>query len=330
MAYDQSAETWTSALVLSDVRRKASLPATSVDYTDAALLREATDVLWSFAGWALQQSGEGRLLEVLERPASAALSSSYRAESEFDLPPLAIAGTIDHVVWLSAAGDVAHPLARVDLSQQAQFDQPGSTGDARAYTIVGGRVRIYPQPTTGGTLRITYARRHPSLVADVAANVGTVSTAASASAGAATALTLTATPPVATGDTVDVINPYPPYSVPTASASVASVVGNVVTLAVPWAISSRFAQSGLRVVRAGTSPYVHYPLELRACVSEKVAANVLRLVGDMQGAQAAEQAAREELGRVVAMLSPRAKRDRPKVVNPYSHMRLRGVRGGRA
>lgn len=323
--YDAHGQSWSATELLSDVRRKAQLPASSVDLTDAVLMREATDVLWSFAGWAMQQGGDGRLLDLLERPVTSALSSTYRTAGEFDLPPLAIADTVESVAWESDDGTSTIGLQRVDASLQHEFDKPGSTGNPRAYALVGSRIRLYPQPTTGGVVRLAYQRRHPALIADTSVNVGTIATAAATSS----TLTLTVAGLSGSADVVDVIGAYPPYRTPYVGLGVRSLVGPTLTLDAPSVYDANVALLGYRVARAGTSPYVHFPLELRAAVTCKVAANALRIVGDAQGAQLLDAQALEEIGRVIAMLSPRSKRDRPRVVNPYSHLRVRLYRGGR-
>jgi hypothetical protein len=324
MTYDVNSGSWTAAELLSDVRRRAVLPATSTDWTDAALYRECTDVLWSFVGWAMQQAGDGRLSEMFNRSVSAALGSSYRAASEFELPPLAVADTIEGVTWVDDSGTSERRLQRIDVSEQSLYDQADSFGDPAMYCFLSGRIRIMPQPTTGGVVRFQYQRRHPHLIADTTANVGTTLSISDAGSGYTT-FTLSTTTPFALGDSVDLISNQSPYRALFTSLSVGTSAGSSTQLYVPYSYLSSLALSGVRLVDSGSSPYIHYPLELRAAVTEKVAANVLRTIGDRAGAADCEAMAQSELGRVLQMLSPRAKRDRPKVINPYSLMR-RGVR----
>ena len=328
MAWDQNAGSWTAAELLSDVRRAASLPVTSTDFPDAVLMREATDVLWSYAGWAMQQAGEGRLTDLLERPVTGLLSSAYRAGSELELPPLAIGDTVDAVTWLNAQGTSESRLQRIDASLQPDYDRPGATGAPQAYALLGSRIRLYPRPDQGGTVRLTYQRRHPHLIADTTTTVGTLLNAATTIAPGITQFTLTSD--VSMGlmvlDTVDLLSGQAPYRPLATGLSVWSVNLALLQLQIPLSTLSGLNLYGVRVVRSGQSPYVHYPLELRASVTEKIAANVMRRFGDLTNAQASEQIALGELQRVITMLSPRVKRDRPKVVNPYSHLRM-GMRG---
>ncbi len=317
MATDRNPLSWTSALVLTDVRRKASLPVTSTDWTDAVILSEATDVLWDFADWAMAQSGEGRMLASLERPVSANLTGPFSSGNEALLPPLALAGTVESVTWTNATGQNEFRLSRIDGADQATFTAPTEDGDPNTYALIGDRLRLFPRPSSGGTLRITYQRRHPQLVVDTVANVGTISAIAQATATTSTVThTLTG---LAVGDTVDILSASYPYSPLVTSVEVTALPG---TLAVPYAQLSGF-DSGARIVRAGQSPYVSLPLEFRTAVTEKTAANILRSMGDLQGMQAAEANATMSLGRVMQMLNPRVKRDKPRAINPWSHLRTR-------
>lgn len=324
MAYDVNSASWTAAELLSDVRRRAVLPANSTDWTDAALYRECTDVLWNFAGWAMQQAGGGRLSEIFARSVSAALGSSYRAASEFELPPLAIADTIEAVTWVDDSGVNERRLAMIDVSERPTYDQADAFGDPAMYCFLSGRICVMPQPSTGGTLRFQYQRRHPHLIADSTSNVGTTVSIADAGSGYTT-FTLSTTTPFALGDTVDILSNQSPYRPLFTSLSVGTSGGVSSQLYVPYSYLSALSLSGVRLVDSGSSPYVHYPLEMRGAVTEKIAANVLRTIGDRAGAADCETMAQQELGRVLMMLSPRAKRDRPKVINPFSLMR-RGVR----
>lgn len=330
MATDRNPLSWTSAQILSDVRRRASLPTTSTDWTDAVILREATEVLWDFAGWAMASSGEGRMLSSLDRPITATLTGAFSSGSEVQLPPLAIASTLEMVTWTNATGQNEYRLTRLDAAQEATYATPADQGDPNTYTLVGDRIRLYPQPNSGGILRITYQRRHPELVADSAATAGTVSIAPSTAASSTVTLTMAlAVTGLAVGDTVDVLSSSYPYSPILQSAEVTAIVGTTVTVDRSGAFFTNVGDMvGARVVRSGQSPYVQLPLEFRTCVTEKIAANILRTLGDLQGMQAAEASATMGLARVMQMLNPRVKRDKPKAINPSSLMRGRFGRGG--
>lgn len=325
MAADTNALRWTSADVLSDVRRRAALPTTSTDWTDVVLLREATDVLWHFGAWAQSLAAEGRLQTQLDRQPAELISSSYRPLTEIILPPLAIASSVDSVTCLDSTGHVLSRLVRIDLSQEADMDRPDSSGTPQGYAMLEGRIRLYPQPTTGSSYRITYQRRHGELVTDSTSTAGTITSVTGTST---TQLTLSAAITGLTiNDSVDVLSQFVPYRSIVTGAQLASVSGTTVELQIPAAMFQGQSLVGARVVRTGQTPYVSMPLEMRACLSDKITASVLRAVGDLVNAQAAEQAALSEMSRVMQLLSPRARRDKPRAVNPFSHMRLSAARG---
>ncbi len=328
MAWDASGQSWTAAELVSDVRRVASLPTTSTDFTDLVILREACDVLWSFAGWAMQQAGDGRLVELLQRPVTALLTSDYRASSECELPPLAVADTVESVVFLAADGRTETRLVRVDHAGQSAFDTPVSEGVPRGYALVGSRLRLYPRPSQGGTIRLTYQRRHPVLVPDLATALGTVQSVLGTGATTTQVTWLTPMSGFVVGDVVDVLNNQHPYRPLIVGATVGvPVMPTSLVLNVAASTFGTLSMAGARVVKTGTSPYVHYPLELRAAVTEKTAANLMRRVGDLTNAQASDQTAQQELARVMQMLSPRVKRDHVRAINPSSHLRAAGRRG---
>jgi hypothetical protein len=322
VSYDQNALRWTSADVLADVRRKASLPVSSTDFTDTVLLREASDVLWNFAGWATSQAGEGRhVAQLVHNVVSSTLYATHSVSSQdYSLPPLAIADTIQSVSWLSDDQTQQTRLTQIDAADEV-LQSTGTAETPASYALRDGRIRVYPKATSG-FLRITYQRRHAELVPDTAAYVATV-TSGAPTGSTLTLLTVGAqTIPFISGfDYADIISPFYPHPTLYATVTVVATTSTSITIALPSPAAFINQPSGIRVVRAGQSPYVSFPLELRAAVNEKIAANVLRIIGDLQGSQAAEQAATQELSRAMQLLTPRAKRDKPKAINPYSHLR---------
>lgn len=326
MTYDQNALRWTSADVLSDVRRKASLPATSTDFTDLVLLREATDVLWSFAGWALSQAGEGRSLQYVNRSTVTGLLLYTAGSSrlgEVALPALAIADAISNVSWFDSTGQNQSRLTQVDPASEESYGSIAS-GNPTSYALYEGRLKLFPLPTTGGTIRVTYQRRHGELVTDVPANALTI-TAFDATTWTATFASTPSPLGVVGNDEVDIYAASSPHRLLYGGLTVLSTTSTTMALNGLGSLGTTPTQGlpmvGARICRAGQTPYVSMPLELRASVTEKITANALRIIGDLQGMQAAELAAKEELSRAMQMLSPRSKRDRPKAVNPHSHLR---------
>lgn len=316
MSVDRNRVSWTSDELLTEVRRKASIPSGSLKWTDAVLLREASDVLRSFAGWAMTKAGDGRQLYQLER--TSMITTAYGESREILLPPHAVADTIDGVFWLDNAGNEVR-LSPIDLNSQPVFDSPSATGNPSGYAVMNGTIRIYPEPSSANTFRINYARRHPELIltSDASATVVQSVTGDDSS----TTFTL-GDDPYTTGEALDLINSYSPYRVYLADMVITAKPGLFqMKVGVPYSQVSGFAPTGSVLVPSGTSPYVHLPQELRACVTFKVAAHVMSMIGDDIGAQSAESTAASELQRAIDLMNPRVKSQRQKIVNQYSLMR---------
>jgi hypothetical protein len=325
---DNNAGSWTAAELLTDVRQKGRIPAGTLDYTDAILLEEASRAIWSFAGWAMTKASDGRLLAMLQRSSATAFTTPYAVGREVELPFDAVGDTFDSVVWVDSTGVEAR-LQLIEEASQPLYDTPTASGDPWGYSLVDGRLRLYPRPASAGNVRIAYQRRLPRLVA--AAQTRTV-----------TSQTLTATDLtlvhaatgqlVFAGDRFDVVNPVAPYRYYVSNA-LATTVPNAFTITSTSCNTGNFSAGiaitldGLSIVKSGTSPYVHLPLEFKQCLTQKIAAQVLGDIGDAQGAMMLEQKAEAELARVVQLLTPRAKTSRVKVVNPHSHLRARRARG---
>lgn len=323
---DNNAGSWTAAELLADVRQKARIPAGTLDYTDAVLLEEATRAIWSFAGWAMTKAQDGRLLSMLQRSSATAFTTPYAVGREVEMPFDAVGDTFDSVVWVNGNG-VESRLEMIEEASQPFYDTPASSGEPWGYSIVDGRLRLYPKPAAAGIVRIAYQRRLPRLV-----DAGQMRTVTSQVLSAADLVVSHAvsTQLVFVGDRFDVINPVSPYRYYVSNALCTSATASSATTTTynSGTFSAGIAGTldGLAIVKSGTSPFVHLPLEFKQCLTQKIAAQVLGEIGDAQGAALLEQKAEAELGRVMQLLSPRSKTTRTKVVNPYSHLRSQRLR----
>lgn len=313
MTTDYNAASWTTAQLLADLRRKARLPDTASDYPDAVLLREATDCLWNFAGYAMQQARDGRLSFSLTRTVSTDARSS--SGDEIELPPFAVADAVSSFVLIDPSNNESI-LRVLQPDHEPDYDQPNNAGKPWGLLLLDGRARLVPKPSgTGYAVRITYQRRHGDLVPSSA--YGTVGSVATVGDGSTCTLTLSATPPsgFVVGAWVDVVNPSYPYRSELVDAKITAVATNTLTLNVPYATLNAVVPAGMTVVLAGQSAYVQLPLEMRQPYTEFAAAAILRQVGDESAAEAYEASAQAGMGRVANMLSPRVKGAREKVVN---------------
>jgi hypothetical protein len=316
---DPNASSWTAEELLADVRQKARIPAGTLDYTDTVLLEEASRQLWSFAGWAMSSAAGGRQISVLPRSSAAALNSTYAPGREVYLPFDAVGDGFDSIFWVDAQGNETR-LQMIDLYTEPLYDAPNAAGMPWGFSILDGRVRLYPKPAMVGTVRINYQRRLPRIVPLASAAV----VASAVISAADVVIQVSGSSVVGPGDYFDIISRNYPYRyiMPLALAS------NVVLTSITTQTynSSNYnvpLNTGMAMLFAGQSRFVHLPLEFKACFTCKVAAQVLNEIGDAQGAGMLEQKAEAELARVVEMLTPRSQTARTKVVNPYSLMRVR-------
>lgn len=321
MSVDRNAASWTSAQLVSAVRSTARLPSSHVDWTDAALLSKASEVIWSFAGWALSLSGEGRLNFSLDRATVDAVSSPYRAGSEFFLPSQAVGDTIQNVCWVRQDGLLSTPLNLITVASEHLSDTPASKGTPTKFAMLDGRIRVYPQPDVSGLIRFNYQRRHGELVTDSATAAPVIISTADGGNGY-TVFTLAGTSSFAAGDFVDLVNDQYPYRIIYADLYVGAATSSTATVFVPTAYLAAFDIANMRLVRAGQTPFVSLPLEMRAALGFKVAAHVA-LNYDMQLAGTLNTLAEDEMKRVLQVMNPRTKHSRAVVINPYSHVRGR-------
>lgn len=322
MSIDRNAASWTTTQLLADVRAKARLPLNHTDYTDARLLREASEVVWSFAGWAQSLSKDGRLSFSFDRSVLDAIGSPYRAASEFFLPPHAIGDTIQNVLWVSQDGAMSAPLAPISIGGEHEYDSPDSAGVPSAFALLDGRIRVYPQPAEPGLIRYNYQRRHGELIPDNS-TIAPVVMSASAGDGGYTMFAVNSSIGLtfAVGEYVDLVNDQYPYRVIYSDLYVGQVTPGQVSLFVPSAYIETLPVQGMRLVRSGQAPYVSLPLELRLCLTLKTCAHVLLGAGDDKLGGNYNALAENEMSRQLGVMNPRVQQSREKLINRHSLLR---------
>lgn len=332
MPTDQTGVSWTSEELLADVRQKSRIPPGTVDYTDAVLLEEATRALWSFAGWAVSQAADGRLIQTLLRQGT--FNSTYAQGREVNLPFDAVADTIDSVVWYNAGSRTEHRLEMIQLWDQSMYDAPDAQGiNPWGYSLSNdGKLRLYPRPLSSGQVRLAYQRRLPKLVlSSDAEDVMRLVVSVSMTTNSSTITYSGADGFVAFGDLAhrryDIINPVPPYRYIMPNFTASPIAANQCTTfdynTTNWGGYAVAATDDVLMVVSGLSPFVHLPLEFKQAVTCYVSSQLLSEIGDQQGAGVMEARAEKELGRVIALMTPRSQTTRIKVVNPFSLLRTR-------
>lgn len=295
----------------------------TVDWTPAAVLREASNVIWSFAGPALAKAREGRLATTLLRAVTGdTLSVSAQ---DYELPPMSLGDTIDGVSWVDASGK-AKPLDVIPLGLEHLYLSPEQTGEPQHFELLGDLLRIMPRPSSTGSLRITYQRRHSELV-QLGTDNATVNSVTDN--GGFARVTLSTTPAAfVAGAWVDFIGVRYPHRTKLHGAVIVTAHGSSqFTLNTSLAAFNAAKLIGDTAVTYGKTPYVQLPLELRSALNSKVAAKITGYIGDTSMHQLHQVGADDEMGRAKDALSPRTKSARQKAYNPRSIARSALPRG---
>lgn len=317
---EYNANTWTATEVIADVRRRARISDTDLDYTGDVILREATDKIWSIAARVEAQARDGRKTFAVSRAVTT--DSVLDSGSNYVLPPMCSGEAVSSIFWVDAGGTETK-LSYVSIDREAEYK--GESGAPIAYSLLDREVQLYPDPTgVSGSLRIIYQRRHPALSTGSQSPVTAIATA---SAGAATKFSLSngLGADVVAGSWVDVVGTRVPHGVHYADAIVTAVSSLDYTVSVPYATMTAAADSTASrnaLQPSGMSFYVQLPLEMRSALTGLTAAAILSQIGDA-GASAMEKAAMLELDDISGFLNTRTKGTKEKIINRNSLMRSR-------
>lgn len=330
MSTDFNSVSWTADDLLKEVFAACRFPANgTVDYTPAVMLRRATDAIWNWATHQMATARDGRMAAFLTRDVATQYLNS--AGDEFELPPMAVADTLDSVTWQSVDGGSELRLQLIPLGQDALYRESESGSPPTSYLLTDGRVRVIPKPSGAGKLKITYLRRHGQLVPLNDPNTTAITAIANASGHPTlTLFSSSGTMAFQVGQWVDIVSRYYPYRIKLHGAQVTAVT-TVPTATVTLGNESFSAVNLLNppgdyLCVYGVTRFVHLPLEMRVSLTKRIAVDVLNEIGDVQLSGHLSAFAEEEAQRSRDMLSSRVKSDREKVISRNSLAR-RGVRG---
>jgi hypothetical protein len=310
-----TAATWTASELLTSIYRACRLPDSgTIDYSPTVVLTMADEAIHDWGVHLLASARDGRLCTSTLR--SLADDATEYEGNEYALPPMAVADSIESVAWLDEsepANEVR--LQLIPLGMEPMFARGTETGRPTCYALRDRTVRVYPRPESRGSLRITYMRRHGQLV------IGSDTTTATATAtyDGGSQLSISATPSsFVAGAWVDIVSRYYPYRIK-GSLRITSVASNVIiTTTLSLDELDGYDPVGETVVISGKSPYVSLPLEMKGPLVQQVATQIAAELGDLQLSSGYNTLAKEGAARARDMLSPRAKSDKQKLINPHS------------
>lgn len=335
MSEKYSAVTWSVADLISDVRREARIP--DAEYTNAEILREANNAIWTDVAQSLVVDQGVSAWGIFKDELTVSADGLGSDSSSFALPSFASAEGILHVHWYSSSTDTVpsriHPIP-LQLEDDYRYEFNRSNGTPEYYMVEGGRIRLLPDPPSGGVIHVWYQARHPELVE----STDNVATLASIDTGADT-VTVDSVPsnwPTPTSDVpmrVDVYSAYGPHryfyrnlefsGLTTATYDYTAASEDETALGeIPSATNS------VRLALHGQCDFVQLPLEYRKALSQKTASYILRQVGDEAGANSMEGMSTRSLAAANNQFMPRTRGQAQRWINRRSPLRL-GARRNR-
>lgn len=283
----------TTLELLTDIRLRTKIPASSLNFTNEETLRLATDEMWSEIVPMLLASQQ----EFFVTRTDVALTDGAAVHR---IPPRAIGAKLRDVVLVDRSTGRTSDLGRVD--PESSVGAEDRRGMPTAFVVEGNAIRLLPTPQGGQySLRLTYYARPARLCLPFdAAMVSAVNRVTGR-------LTLTMDQLAVLGSdgsaTVDVVRARPLYdSILVDAVGALFDFGSQIQLT-PSQVAE--VSVGDWVCLAGTAPVIQVPEELHPLLVQKVAAIQLAATGDESGAAAALGTGQSKEVRAGALTQPR-------------------------
>lgn len=303
---------WTTADLLTAVRRRAQLPASSADglLTDTDLLALATEEIDTLLVPLVRAAREEYWVTRTDLAITA-------GTAEYRIPTRAQASALRDVTLVVDGAETSLP--HIELEERGRYTEGGSywwDGAGVGFALQGDKVVVLPTPTKAATLRLYYARRLNRLVATSAAAL------VSSVAGTPT-ITFASVPATwSDSDTFDAIEGTPSFDWLGADLTASNVVTGASGTITFDSVSSELA-AGDYVALAGETPVPQIPAELHPLLISATVARALEVVGDRAAFAAATQAVVRQSAQASQLLEPRVEGAARRVVNWHSPLRSR-------
>lgn len=284
---------YTTTELLASVRQRAQIPTSQTTFTDAKLLRIATEEMRSMLVPFIMSVREEYFVTYKDYTITAS-QSAYR------IPERAIGGKLRDAVMVDSSGTI-YELTRIPSQRRAN----SNTGTPNSFYIEGNYVCLYPTPAvTVNTLRLYYYQRPGELIATSAAAACTGLSSTVVTSGAVPSTMSTSTP-------LDFIRNGPGFETLAIDKTPSGKTGTTLTFAAST-IPSEFAV-GDYVCLAGQSPIPQIPYELHTILYQRTAIKVLEAIGDDAGLKRAREQLKEMENYQVQLISNRVD-TKPKVI----------------
>ncbi len=315
MAETQNAATWSASDLLTSVYRACRLPDSgTIDFSPSVVLTIADEAIHNWAGHLIASARDGRA--VTQTLVSLANEQDDSSGQVFRLPPMALGNTIESVKWVDDEDENnVCSLQLIPAGMEGIFSRWNERGSPTSYALFNETLKVYPAPEARGSLRITYMRRHGQLV--IGTDLTTVSSVQSFTDTQVQFNVTTNPSSFVVNAWVDIYASYYPYPFKM-SGRIANGAAGIIYIYGDYTDVAALVDPGDTMVIYGKTPYVSLPLEMKGPLVQQIAQQITAELGDLELSTGYNTLSKEGAARVADMLSPRAKSDKQKLVNPYS------------
>ena len=285
---------YTTADLLSVIKKRVFIPTNQETFSDADLLDMATDEMRSIIVPAILSAREEWYVVVEDIAINTSESQNF-----VNVPSRAIGGSLREVTYVS--GSLEYNLPRMSLEDRTYRDNQGPIS---AFYMENNRIKILGNES--GDLRVYYHCRPGKLVKTNEAGQVT-----SFDTGAKTVTVSSLPTGWAIGNTVDFINGKPHFEHRGVNFTIAGIAGTTITLSedLPTTLVV-----GDWVALEDESPIVQVPLEWFAYLSQAVQVQVLDALGDFEAMQRAENRRDTLHKNAMKLITPRVHGETKKIV----------------
>lgn len=283
---------WLTSDLISDVRRRAMLPTTTlVGTADSDILARATQEMSSRIVPQILACNEEFYVATID----VALVAGQRA---YRVPNRSMGGRIREVHLVS--GNTLLNLARLEPERLVGYTT-NAVGFPNCFYMDAGAVNLVPTPGAGGSLRLYYFVR-PGVFTSTAADYGVV-TSVSYTNSTTVVLGFSGSLSTSNGVGYDVIAYRPPFEYLAIEGTASASGAGTVTLT--SSSLSPNIQVGDYVTKKDLSPIMQLPVELQPWLAQLTACAFLEQLQNLPKLLAAREYARELEAMALKLITPR-------------------------
>ena len=297
--------------LVSAVRMRCQLPTAANDgkFTDLNILELAYEELLTYVLPEIRKARGNYYVRSLDHAVASGVS-------DYSIPSRAQGASLRDVTYIDPNGN-GWSIPEIPLEDSDYYKSSGSAwwSTAYAYTIEGNKVRLRPEPTREGTLRLRYYERPGRLVPVSEAMLITGFGAANKVQGDVPASWTTAN----IFDSLSADPTFDTFGMDATAAVVTAGVGGSIDFTDPY--PSELAV-GDYIALATESPVVQLTVELQPVLTSATVVRVLEALGDLQGVGVAQAKMERQMSQAVAHIQPRNDGEQPRIINRRGPLRF--------